>query len=146
MQDLSTGPFRQLSPPCSQYGRTAGFPWESVEICISLMCWLMTLLLITAVMLASPIRMSFSRRCLWLLRCLQVSNLMIKIIIISANCHIPVHFFSMLNIWCYFTNFIFHMLKHVISVWFCFIQLCFLFWVNQVCLVLLHGQTIYGSE
>lgn len=85
MQDLSTGPFRQLSPPCSLYGRTAGFPWESMEIYISLMCWLMTLLLITAVMLTSPIGMSFSRRCLWLLKCLQVSNLIIIKIICIIN-------------------------------------------------------------
>lgn len=73
MRDLSTGPFRQLSQLCSLCGRTAGFPWESTGTCISLMCCLMTLCLITAAMPASPTRTSFSRSCQWLWRFSQVS-------------------------------------------------------------------------
>lgn len=73
MRDLSIGQFRQLSPPRRLCGRTAGFPWESTEICTSLMFWLTTLPLTTAVMPVSHTRTSFSRRGQWLLKWLQVS-------------------------------------------------------------------------
>lgn len=73
-RDRSTGRFRPPSPPCSRCGRTAGCPWVWTETCISPTSSSTTLSVITAATPDSRTKTPFNRRCPWLWKLWQVSD------------------------------------------------------------------------
>lgn len=83
-RDRLTGQFRQLPPPCSRCGRTAGCPWVWMETCISLTSCSTTLSVITAATPDSRTKTPFNRRCPWLWKLWQVSAVVWQHVSISV--------------------------------------------------------------